>query len=33
MNHNDDCTFWHELSHVLKDEQDAVIEMETLLGR
>jgi bacterioferritin (cytochrome b1) len=25
--------FWHSLSHILKDEMDAVIEIETLLGR
>jgi hypothetical protein len=33
VNHNDYYPFWHGLSHVLKDEQDAVIEMENLLGR
>lgn len=25
--------FWHTLAHILQDEQNAVIEMETLLGR
>ncbi len=25
--------FWHTVSHILQDEQNAVLEMETLLGR
>ncbi len=25
--------FWHTVAHILQDEQNAVLEMETLLGR